>query len=171
MTSILKATTEHALLLSQIGKQSFIESHAHSASEKDVKEYIDKAYSIQSMNNELSDPKNIYYIIYHIDKAAGFSKIVLNSSYKDLPAKNITKLERIYLLKEFYSLKLGNELMEFNIRLSKNNEQLGMWLLTWKENERAIAFYKKFAFTIIGSGDFRLTETHSNPNHIMYLEY
>jgi ribosomal protein S18 acetylase RimI-like enzyme len=46
-----------------------------------------------------------------------------------------------------------------------------MWLFVWKENQRAIHFYKKAGFHIIGSYDFRLTETHSNPNHQMLLKY
>src|SRR6185503_2382758 len=171
MASIIKATPKDATLLSQIGTQSFIESHGHSAAEEDINKYINEAYNSHSLHDELSDPQNIYYIIFENNEAAGFSKIILNSPYKDISAKKVTKLERIYLLKEFYGLNLGMELMNFNIQLSKNNDQAGMWLFTWKENQRAIAFYKKLGFEIIGSADFRLTPTHSNPNHLMYLEY
>lgn len=85
--------------------------------------------------------------------------------------ENVTKLERLYLLKEFYSLKLGLELFNFNLELSKQNNQAGMWLFVWKENQRAVSFYKKTGFKIIGNYDFKLTETHSNPNHQMLLMY
>ena len=82
--------------------------------------------------------------------------------------ENITKLERIYLLKEFY---LGAELFEYNVRLAKENNQKGMWLFVWVENERAVNFYKKNGFVIIGSHDFKISETHSNPNHQMFLGF
>ena len=75
------------------------------------------------------------------------------------------------MLKEFYGLCLGLELLNFNIDLSKKNNEAGMWLFVWKENPRAISFYKKAGFEIIGSYDFKLTETHSNPNHQMFSKY
>jgi ribosomal protein S18 acetylase RimI-like enzyme len=171
MTSILKAKEEDIQLLTDIGKKTFIESHGHSAAEADINLYISKTYTPDVFKEELSDPKNIYHIIYYNQQPAGFSKIIFNSPHSNIKEENITKLERIYLLKEFYSLKLGAELLKYNIELSKQNKQAGMWLFVWKENPRAVNFYTKAGFEIIGSYDFKLTETHSNPNHQMFLKY
>ena len=85
-------------------------------------------------------------------------------------SKNVTKLDRIYLLKEFYGLKLGLELLNFNIRLARNNKQSGIWLYTWTGNKRAIDFYLKAGFTITGSHKFYVTETYYNLNHLMFLD-
>ena len=65
----------------------------------------------------------------------------------------------------------GAELMKFNINLSIQNNQAGMWLYVWTGNKRAVKFYTKHGFKIIGHFDFKLTDSHSNPNHLMYLEY
>lgn len=46
-----------------------------------------------------------------------------------------------------------------------------MWLYVWKGNDRAIQFYKKAGFKIVGDGFFRLTDTHANPNWQMFLRY
>jgi ribosomal protein S18 acetylase RimI-like enzyme len=61
--------------------------------------------------------------------------------------------------------------MQFNIDYSREQGQAGMWLFTWTGNERAVDFYKKVGFTIIGSHQFKLSETHYNPNHQMLLQY
>ena len=61
----------------------------------------------------------------------GFSKIILNAKHPNIVTENVTKLDRIYLLKEFYGLKIGLELLNFNIELSRNNNQSGIWLYTW----------------------------------------
>jgi diamine N-acetyltransferase len=171
MVSIVKANTEHSQLLSEIAKLSFIESHGNSAKTEDVNIYINEKYNYDVFKEELTDEKNIYYIIYKDEQPAGYSKIIFNSPYTGSEIKNITKLERIYLLKEFYDLKLGLELFEFNISLSKRNYQMGMWLFVWRENHRAVNFYKKCWFIIIGSHDFKISETHSNPNHQMFLRF
>lgn len=171
MNSILKAKHNDFRLLADIGRISFIESHGSSATPDDINKYVNEKYSYDVFKEEISDPKNIYNIIYSNNQAAGYSKIIYNVHHKNIQFKNVTKLDRIYLLKEFYSLKLGYELFMYNIELSKKNNQSGMWLFVWKENHRAVEFYKKTGFKIIGSYDFKLTDTHSNPNHQMLLVY
>ncbi|MEO6707056.1 MAG: hypothetical protein ABIN04_14540, partial [Ginsengibacter sp.] len=69
-----------------------------------------------------------------------------------------------------YDLKLGYNLFEFNRNLARTNNQKGIWLFVWKENERAIRFYKKNGFEVIGNFDFKISETHSNPNYQMLLK-
>jgi len=171
MTTIRKVSVTDVDLLAQLGPQTFIESHGHSAAKEDVESYISTAYSIEACQQELADAKNIYHFIYYNNKPAGFSKIILNSAAPGIAATNITKLERIYVLKQFYNMKLGLALLNFNIELSKQHNQTGMWLYTWIENERAVNFYKKAGFKIIGSYDFKISATHSNPNHRMFLEF
>ena len=171
MTSIVKATQADINVLAEVGRQTLLESHGHSAPKEDMDAYVDKNYSPAFFQNELNDPKNIYHIIYYNGRPAGYSKLILNYPNALIPLKNVTKLERIYLLKEFYELKLGLELFRFNLEISKSNNQSGIWLFVWKENTRAFNFYVKNGFKIIGSHDFRISETHSNPNYQMFLEY
>jgi diamine N-acetyltransferase len=116
---------------------------------------VTEKYNENIFKEELSDAKNIYHIIYYVNNPAGYSKIIFDTSYPNSKIKNIAKLERLYLLKEFYNLKLGSALFHCNIDLSKRNHQIGMWLYVWKENERAVNFYKKNGFVIIGSHDFK----------------
>ncbi len=130
-----------------------------------------KNYNKETFEQELRAKNNIYHVLYYNNRPAGYSKIILDVPYPDGQIKNIAKLERIYLLKEFYDLKLGQELFQFNIALSKQNNQMGIWLFVWKENQRAIRFYQKNGFVIIGSHDFIISETHSNPNHQMLLMF
>ena len=171
MIVIVKAKVEDSKLLADIGRITFVESHGSSASMEDIDEYVNIKYNYEILKEELSDLNNIYHIIYHDKKPAGYSKIILNVPHSSIPFENVTKLERLYLLKEFYSLKLGLEIFHFNMNLSKINNQVGMWLYVWKENDRAIRFYEQLGFLVIGSYDFKLTETHSNPNFQMYLKY
>lgn len=171
MTTIQKATIHDAATIATIGKQSFLESHGHSASAADIESYISRKYTADAVQLELADPRNIYHLIYYNGQVAGYSKILLNTTHENIPAPNTTCLDRLYLLKDFYDLKLGAKLLEYNINLSKQANQAGIWLYTWTENKRAIAFYHKAGFKIVGSASFSISPTHANPNHVMYLEY
>ena len=171
MIQIIKATIEHSELIAEIGKQSFLESHGNSASMEDVNHFIIKTYNKKAICKEFENPKVRYHIIYFKDKVVGFSKIELNTSNKDITDLIVTKLDRLYLLNEYYGQKLGSKLFDFNIQLSKKYNQKGIWLAVWVENQRAINFYTKKGFKIVGEYNFKISGTHSNPNHIMYLKY
>lgn len=171
MTTILTATPIDAKLLAEISKTTFLESHSYSASKNDIKNYVASKFSVAEFERELKKKKNLYYILYYNEKPIGYSKIVLNITDKNIPINNATKLERIYVLEEFQKLKLGLKLFQFNIDVSKKHKQSGMWLYTWIENHKAINFYTKAGFEIVGKFDFKISETHSNPNHQMFLSY
>ncbi len=171
MTSIIRATSEDYQLLTELGKTSFIESHSSSALAEDINNYVAAKYTWDILKQELADCNNIYHIIFYKGQPAGYSKIILNVPYNEIAPANFTKMERLYLLQEFYDLTLGYELLQFNIGLSKANEQAGMWLYTWKGNDRAVEFYTRAGFEVIGSHDFKISENHANPNHQMLLRY
>ena len=171
MLKIIKGEPKHCELIAKIGKETFLESHGESASKEDINTFISKTYTKDKLCKELENPTIEYHIIYYKNKVAGYSKIELNIPNTTIEHTNITKLDRFYLLKEFYGLQLGKVLVDFNIELSKKNLQKGMWLAVWIENKRAIKFYSKNGFKIVGKYDFQISKTHSNPNHIMYLAY
>lgn len=171
MNSIVRLTSDDAQLLSKIGGITLLESHGHSAPAHIMQEYVVKSFSTDACKAELEDEHNIFHAINHNNEPAGYSKIVFDYSHPTVPLQPVTKMERLYLLREFYHLKLGQELMHQAIDLSKAAGDKGMWLNVWKENERALRFYQKQGFEIVGESDFVLTETHANPNWVMLLGY
>lgn len=171
MYTIIKATLKDAQLLSIIGKAAFLVAHGHSAPKKDIDNYVSQNFNEENFKKELSDVKNEYYLIYSDAEIAGYSKVILNSKNENISSENITLLSRLYLLEAFYGLNLGKELFNFNVNLSKENNQKGIWLAVWVENQRAISFYEKRGFVKVGKFDFKISETHYNPNHIMYLAF
>tara|TARA_B110000090_G_scaffold66290_1_gene75948 strand:- start:5661 stop:6176 length:516 start_codon:yes stop_codon:yes gene_type:complete len=169
MFQIIRANLTHKKLLATLSKASFLVPHGHSAPEKDINHYVANNFNEVAFSKELTNPKNEYHIIYYKEAIAGFSKIVFNSENKNINPTNITLLSRLYLLEEFYGLGVGKALFKFNVSLAKKHNQAGIWLAVWTENTRAIAFYKKNGFKKVGDYDFKISETHSNPNHILFL--
>jgi hypothetical protein len=137
MISVINATESDHNSIVRIGKISVEESHRGSCSAEVMNEYLERTYNSDAIKEELNDINNIYYIINYNDKPVGFSKIILNTKHPKIATNNVTKLDRIYLLKEFYGLKLGLKLLNFNIELAKSNNQSGMWWYSWIGNTRA----------------------------------
>jgi|TARA_B110000902_G_scaffold260407_1_gene333278 ribosomal protein S18 acetylase RimI-like enzyme len=171
MINIKKATVVDTNLLVSLSIEAFLPAHGHSSPKKDIDSYISKNFSKENLRDELLEQNNEYYLIYYKNKVAGFSKVIFNSPNENIDGINITKMERLYLLKEYYGLGLGLELFNFNVTLSKKNHQRGLWLEVWIENLRAIAFYTKTGLKKTGLYNFKVSETHSNPNYVMFQEY
>lgn len=171
MIEILKADVNDAELIAKLGKQTFIESHGHSASAEDIDVFVLKYYTTKAVAEEFENTNVVYHLVKLNGLTVGFSKIEINSPNENIVEQAITKLERIYVLNDYLGQNLGASLFKLNIELSKKNQNKGIWLHVWVENEKAIRFYKKNGFKIVGAYDYQLSKTHSNPNHVMYLEY
>lgn len=171
MVSITRLIAADATLLSNVGGVSLIESHGSSAPADIMQAYVDKNFNAEACRADLLDKDNIFHAVYYNGQPAGYSKIVFRYPHPAVALQPVAKLERLYLLKEFYTLKLGQLLLQQAIDLSKEAGDAGMWLNVWKGNERAIRFYQKQGFETVGESEFVLTPEHSNPNWVMVLAY
>jgi len=164
-------TVKDAELISQMAIQTFYESHGTSASEKDIEEYTNQKLNVALFKEELADAKNIFRVAYLNDVPVAFSKIIYNFSNLKINEVPVCKMEKIYVLKKYYTQKIGKPLFDLNIKLAKENKQKGIWLYVWTENKRAVRFYEKEGFKIIADTFFKISETHSNPNYWLYLKF
>jgi len=170
-TRVVRATAGDALHVASIGRVAWVEAHGPSAAPNDIKQYVDQKYSDAAILLELQKPSNFYHLIFSGEKLAGFSNLILDASDPQITAQNVAELDRLYLLREFYDQRIGWETLCFNISLAKEHGQSGLWLYVWTGNDRAIAFYSRAGFQIVGSHDFKISDTHSNPNHLMLLKF
>lgn len=153
--------------LAKLSKTTFIESHGHSAEASDIENYVDFNFNIKELSKALKDSNIHFNIIYFNDHLAGYSKLILNQPHPLTDISPIAKFERLYLLKDFYGLGLGEELLKHNIEIARAHQQKAFWLFVWTENEKGLKFYRKNNFESIGEHNFKISEDHSNPNYVM----
>ena len=170
MMEITAPTPSDLPLLASLARQALWESHGHSAAKEDMTHYITTKLSDEALLAELLDGRNIFHWMHHEGRPAGYSKIILDCPNEFVAAQNVTKMERLYFLEEFHGLGLAQQLFDFNLDIAEQAKQAGIWLYVWKENHRAVAFYQKMGFEIVGEGLFKISETHYNQNHIMWRE-
>ncbi len=156
--------------LAAMGAKSFFESHHTSASRADIDDYISNTYTRERFSSEIEDPRNVFRIAKVGDRIAGFSKIIPDAYNPQLQRERSCKMERLYVLEEFFHLKIGQLLFDECIRTATELNQSGIWLNVWTGNPRAIRFYTKQGFTIAGETMFRISAAHSNPNYLMWKE-
>ncbi len=171
MIEIVTATIKDAALIVKIGAQSFIESHGRSASEKDITNYVAGKFTIEQIESEFSNANAIFKLAIYNNETVGYSKLVLNCPNPAIEEQTVCKLERLYVVESHLDKKIGQPLFDLNIELAKAHQQKGIWLYVWTGNARALRFYEKQGFKIAAETSFKISETHSNPNYWLYLQF
>ncbi|WP_066757017.1 GNAT family N-acetyltransferase [Crocinitomix algicola] len=168
MIRIQKPTPIDVEGLTILARQTFVQSHGHSAPKGDIYNYLEKNYTKELFMQEIDSPENHYFLVYYKDELVGFSNLKLNQPVPNHLGKSAAKLDRIYLLSNYHGMGLAKKLYQKNVDLAKLNGQEGLWLYTWVENHRAISFYEKEGFKRIGTHNFRISTNHVNPNWVYY---
>jgi len=84
------------------------------------------------------------------DKPVGYAKLKVHSSSEFVPIKNSSQLQKIYVLKEFLSLKIGLELQKTLLQKAADLGRDQIWLSVYVDNPRALDFYLNNGFVNVG---------------------
>lgn len=151
------ANKDDAGSVSSLGSVTFSESFGHHfIDQQDLHDYNDLTFSIDKIENSISKPDNLYWIAFVDRLAVGYAKLKLNSPSKFILEKNVCQLQKIYVLKDFQSMKIGFELQNLLLKKAKEKGFREVWLSVFNSNERAINFYIKNGFVEIGNHDFQI---------------
>ncbi|RYE24132.1 MAG: GNAT family N-acetyltransferase [Sphingobacteriales bacterium] len=145
-----------AQLLAQLGAQTFYDAFASFNKEEDMDDYMNTSFSEQRIAEEMIVPGAVFYIAYKDDKAIGFAKTGQKEPPAEIAENTCRELERIYVLKEYQSMKAGEKLLNHCIAKAKEDGLEVLWLGVWEHNNRAVSFYQRLGFERLGQHTFML---------------
>lgn len=143
-------------LLQSISKQTFIETFSNSNTTEDIDEYVNERLSQQHLANELMNEYSNFYFACYNGEVIGYLKLNKGPSQTELKEADSIEIERIYVLKAFHGLKIGQLLLDHAIQIAKKSQMKSIWLGVWERNIRAIEFYKKNGFVTFDQHTFML---------------
>ena len=155
---IRRANFEDAETLAEIGLQSFNEAFAgHPKNHPDdMRIYTDEAFSVENLQEELSDADAIFFVAELENEIVGYAKLQQNSREDCITGVNPIELNRLYALDRYIGKGIGKALMLTSLEFAKANAHDTFWLGVWEFNFRAQEFYKKFGFEKCGEHVFQL---------------
>ena len=143
---IQQINNSHIAALQQIGRQTFSETFAESNSAENMAKYLEEAYSLEKLTEELNNPNSFFYFAMLDEKVIGYLKINMGGSQTEIKDNDALEIERIYVLKEFHGKNVGQLLFDKAITIAKELQVAYVWLGVWEENKRALQFYTKNGF-------------------------
>ena len=126
--------------------------------------YLATAFSEAQMSKELAEAQNYFFLVRRHNEIVGYVKLTTDINREDpsLPEAILSQdsimLERFYLDSSCHGQGVAHTLMAFCIDFAKSMHKNAIWLGVWEHNPRALAFYRKWDFEIVGSHPFVMGE-------------
>ncbi len=152
-------------MLAALGRRTFEEAFADQNTPENLAAYVSAAYTTEQFAKELRDENSIFYVARQNDSPVGYAKLRENSLPENSILENVQtpgllmpcmELQRIYVLRENIGTGTGKRLMEQCLQTARQHGCATLWLGVWERNEKAIAFYGKWGFTVFGSHIFHV---------------
>jgi ribosomal protein S18 acetylase RimI-like enzyme len=153
---VVKINVDDIAQLQSIGKQTFFETFADKNSLENMQKYLEEGFTINKLTTELTNPDSEFYFAKLQHSVIGFLKINFGEAQTELHNSKSMEIERIYVLKEFQGMRVGQILFDKAIDMALQAKVDFIWLGVWEENPKAIKFYQKNGFVEFDKHIFKL---------------
>lgn len=148
--------------ISRLGRKTFTDTFGQLfrfSTELNV--YLDKTFSEEKIKNSLVKAKNQFWIAHLNNLPVGYAKVKFDSVSEFIVEQNhVCQLQKIYVLNEFLSKKVGYKIHEHVIKDARMKQYEMIWLSVLESNHKAVNFYKKNDYKTIGSHMFTIGSEH-----------
>lgn len=163
------AEVADAKSLALLAEETFRQAFAQENTIADMNHYCSKSFSEKIQSDEISNRKIITLVIEYDNEMVGYSQLHWGDGPKCINTNDVGEIRRIYIRRLWHGKGVALQLMKASIEQLKEKSNRGIWLGVWEKNPRAIAFYKKLGFIVMGEHKFMLGEDLQR-DIIMFLE-
>lgn len=143
---IQKARAEDAATLALLARISFEQAFGFVWDKDVLKNYLSKTFSVQKIRESIEKDNNVFWIAYADELPVGYAKLKKYSPYEKLKDAKPAQLQKIYLLKDFTGLRIGEKMQDALFDETEKNGIETLWLAVWDKNDDAVRFYEKHGF-------------------------
>nr|WP_299384678.1 GNAT family N-acetyltransferase [Allomuricauda sp.] len=157
MIQLREANIQDAPLIALLARITFSETFGHYFRDaNDLESYYQRTFSVTKLKSSLAKNHNVFWLAYLDELPVGYAKLKLDSPSPFLDTVKVCQLQKIYVLKDFLARKVGVELQNTMLERAQSEGFEQIWLSVLKENLRAIRFYEKNGFKVLGDHDFSI---------------
>lgn len=156
MLIIRPAKSNDAQCLAQLAQATFKAAFSHSCNDHDMALYCESNFTATIQLKEILDTNIVTLLVFLNNELVGFAQVGLDSFNKYLKVEQQMELKRIYFVNKYHGSGLASKLMTEIHKIWSNSNAQCIWLGVWEDNSKAIAFYHKYGFRIVGEHIFQL---------------
>jgi GNAT superfamily N-acetyltransferase len=152
---IRNVTAQDIDALRCISRATFDDSFHDITPDKDMREYLDASFNTKILSDELMDENSLFYFVETDNDIIAYGKInFYKPPYGIDGMVDCMEIQRIYVVKEHQRKGIGHLLMNVFFEQAKQKHLNNIWLSTGSFNNKALVFYERYGFEIIGHHEF-----------------
>ncbi|MDP4094000.1 MAG: GNAT family N-acetyltransferase [Bacillota bacterium] len=156
--TIKECTIDDLSVLRELSYNTYNDTFRHMNTPSNMDAYLQKAFDTDKLREELINSNSLFYFLYADGQLAGYLKLNEHVAQTDINDPQSIEVERIYVTKEFQGKGLGHILLNKAIETAGIRKKSYIWLGVWEKNEKAIQFYKRNGFYVVGNHSFYMGE-------------
>ncbi|HEX5725606.1 MAG TPA: GNAT family N-acetyltransferase [Longimicrobiaceae bacterium] len=151
-----RAEAGDAAALSAFASRLFEDTYAQQNTPEDMRAYMAENFSPERQAAELADPATLYLLGEADGRLAAYVQLYAGPAPPSVAARAPLQIARFYVDPQWHGQGLAGEQMRACLAHAMSAGHDVIWLAVWKQNPRAIRFYEKHGFAIVGTTTFVL---------------
>lgn len=164
MSTIVKATAADIPTIQDVVAKSWPQTYGAILSKEQMAYMIDKMYSDKALSFSIAQNNQAFFLFLEEKTCIGFAGI--EHQYHGL---DITRLHKLYLVSESQGKGVGKALLLKVIDEAKKIGSRRVSLNVNRHNKRAIEFYQRMTFKIVGEEDIDIGNGYYMNDYMMEL--
>ncbi|MFT5012864.1 MAG: ribosomal protein S18 acetylase RimI-like enzyme [Patiriisocius sp.] len=156
MATLRRANSDDADSLAQLAERTFREAFAAENIQSDLDVHCASYFSTEIQSREILDPNLVTIVADEAGELVAFAQVRPLSPKACVHGEQPSELNRLYVSSEWHGLGLAHEIMNEVLATAQQGGAGCLWLGVWEHNPRAIAFYHKYGFEVVGKHVFQL---------------
>jgi diamine N-acetyltransferase len=152
--AIYRARIDDAARLADFAARTFAETFGAENAPDDMARHLASSYGLAQQGSEIANPDIVTLLAEDEAQLAGYAQVQRNRAPIEPPLDAAVELWRFYVDRPWHGRGVAAQLMAAAKAAGRSLGGERMWLSVWERNPRAIAFYAKHGFRIVGAKDF-----------------
>ena len=153
---IRRAEEGDALALSVLAEKTFRDAFAASNTTENMQLHCAANYGHALQLAEVRDSSLETWIVESDSKLAAYVQLRLEATSRMISGERPVEIQRFYVDASHHGAGLAHQLMAHVLARAKAAGSAALWLGVWERNARALAFYRKWRFEVVGKHIFRV---------------
>ena len=164
--TVRRANASDAADIAQLAAATFAQACPPHTSDANIAAHIETALSPSQFEIDLTTDGTVFYVAEPDEgqELIGYAMLVRGVAVPGVkeraeptePRSNPVELRRIYVLASWQGRGVADALMECSLHHSRTHGYATIWLGTNEANTRAMSFYERNGFAIVGARNFNV---------------
>ena len=160
--SIRIATIDDAETLTELAWRTFHDAFSSMNSPENMEAYTRGKFTLQEFSAQIDDPRATFLVAEIEATPVAYAKLYDGEVPACVSGLAPVEIERFYVDRQYHGKGHAQTLMQVCLDRARQSSHETVYLSVWEKNHRAIAFYQKYGFEIVGSHEFQLGDETQN---------